>query len=142
MFSLYIGKNMSILDNLMNKAHDLTGTKEKTDITDALTEMLVNTKGGLNGLIDKFTQNGLGNTISSWIGTGENKTITAEQIRQVFGNDKIKELADKTGLSVDDTSIKVSEMLPGMLDKLTPEGKVPEGNLFSKGLGYIRSILH
>lgn len=133
---------MSILDNLMNKAHDLTGTKDKTDIVDAITEMLAGSKDGFTGIVDKFKQNGLGNTISSWIGTGENKTITGDQVKQVFGTDKIKELADKTGLSTDDAAKKVAEVLPGMLDKLTPDGKVPEGNIFSKGLGYIRSILH
>ena len=133
---------MSILDNLMNKAHDLTGTKDKTDIVDAITEMLAGNKDGLTGIVDKFKQNGLGNTISSWIGTGENKTITGDQVKQVFGTDKIKELAEKTGLSTEDAAKKVAEVLPGMLDKLTPDGKVPDGNIFSKGLGYIRSILH
>src|SRR4051812_16048959 len=54
--------------------------------------------GGLQGMMGKFSEAGLGNVFSSWVGTGQNQPITAEQIQQVLGSDQVKALAAKLGI--------------------------------------------
>jgi len=79
--------------------------------------------------------------ISSWISTGENLPINADQIREVLGNETISNLAAKAGISTDDLSAKLSEYLPGVIDKLTPDGSLPEGGLLEKGLDFLKGKL-
>ncbi len=92
----------------------------------AVVSQVIKQSGGLQGLASQFEKNGLGSIVQSWIGTGENKAINPQQIQQVLGMDSIKALAEKAGLSVDDLSAKLSEILPDAVDKLTPEGKILE----------------
>src|SRR5882757_7640938 len=87
---------------------------------------LIEKHGGLQGIVAQFEQQGLGGTIRSWVGTGANQTITADQIHQAFGSDTVKELAAKVGLSPQDLAAKLSAILPQAVDKLTPGGTVPK----------------
>jgi uncharacterized protein YidB (DUF937 family) len=84
-----------------------------------------NPASGLGGLLDQFKQNGLEQVINSWIGTGENKAISPAQLRQALGQDSIDELAEQTGLPHDDLLSQLSRILPGVIDKLTPNGQLP-----------------
>ena len=92
--------------------------------------------GGLGGLVSKFAQHGLGDVINSWIGTGQNQAIGAEQLSSVLGSDTIAGLAQKLGLSHGDMASQLSQMLPQIIDQLTPQGQVPQG-----GLGNVSNIL-
>jgi uncharacterized protein YidB (DUF937 family) len=87
---------------------------------------LIEKHGGVQGIITQLEQQGLGGTARSWIGTGANLPITADQIHQVFGSDMVKELAAKVGLSPDVLAAKLSQVLPAAIDKLTPAGVVPK----------------
>jgi len=78
--------------------------------------------GGLNGLVQKFHANGLGELVNSWIGPGGNHPVTAEQIQQVLGQDRINAIASKFGMSSEDASAKLARVLPSIVDKLTPGG--------------------
>ncbi len=89
--------------------------------------------GGLNGLISKFNSKGLGDVVSSWVGTGKNQPVSPEQIANVLGSDQIKNIASKTGMDTNAVTSQLSNLLPQVVDKLTPEGKVPEGDILSKG---------
>ncbi len=102
--------------------------------------MIGGEKGGLNGLIETFKSKGLGDLIGSWVGTDQNKPISGDQVQQVLGEGKIKELADKHGVDVNTVKAKVSEYLPGVIDKLTPDGKVPEDDMLSKGLNALKGL--
>ena len=62
-------------------------------------------------------------------------------MQQWLGDGKIKELADKHGVDVNTVKAKVSEYLPGLVDKLTPDGKVPEGDMLNKGLNALKGLL-
>lgn len=79
--------------------------------------------GGVQGLVDQFKQQGLGATINSWVGVGQNDPIAPEQVHQAIGPDFIKELAAKAGMSPDDLAKKLVTVLPAAIDKLTPNGK-------------------
>lgn len=96
--------------------------------------------GGIDGLVNKFKAKGLGDTISSWIGTGENKPISGVQIQQVLGQDTIKKFADKAGISTDEISKKLAGTLPQVIDKLTPNGKLPEGGKIAEGLNMLKGL--
>lgn len=82
--------------------------------------------GGLAGLVETFRNKGLGEAVSSWIGTGENKPISGEDITNVLGNEKVQEIASKLGISSSDASSGFAALLPSIIDKLTPSGKLPE----------------
>ena len=81
--------------------------------------------GGLGGLVDQFRQNGLEQTINSWIGNGRNQDISPSQLHQALGQDTVDDLAEQTGLPHDDLLSQLSKVLPGVVDKLTPNGELP-----------------
>ena len=78
--------------------------------------------GGMSGLVQKFHENGLGEIVNSWIGPGGNHPITAEQIEKVLGRDRIAAIASKFGMSPEDASAKLANVLPSVVDKMTPGG--------------------
>jgi uncharacterized protein YidB (DUF937 family) len=99
--------------------------------------------GGLSGLTDKFNQAGLGEILSSWIGSGENLNISAEQISSVLGSDAISSIASQLGIDPAQASGQLSEMLPGLIDKLTPQGTAPQAGLGNRGdlMGLLGGLL-
>ncbi len=98
--------------------------------------------GGIEGLIKSFQEKGLGDTMSSWIGTGVNQAISGEQIQHVLGNEQVQALAQKFGLSTTDVSGGLAKLLPQVIDKLTPSGQVPEGDLLQHGLSMLKAFSH
>jgi uncharacterized protein YidB (DUF937 family) len=85
---------------------------------------LIEKHGGVQGIIAQLEQQGLGGTVRSWVGTGANQPITADQIHQAFGSDTVKQLAAKVGLTPQELAAKLSAVLPQAIDKLTPGGTV------------------
>ncbi len=101
---------------------------------------LFNQNGGLSGILEKFKEGGLGETAASWVGTGANIPVTAEDISNVLGNGAIADLAAKFGINPETLSAQIAEHLPTVVDKLTPNGEVaPEsGNILSTVLGMLK----
>ena len=81
--------------------------------------------GGLGGLLDKLQKGGLGNTTNSWIGSGQNQPVSPGQLGSALGPVIIKTLAQRSGLSEEEITKQLSQILPGVVDKLTPHGRVP-----------------
>ena len=81
--------------------------------------------GGLGGLLEKFQKSGHGNLINSWVGPGENQPVTPGKLNSTLGPDIIKALAQRSGLSEEDLTKQLSQVLPGLVDKLTPSGRLP-----------------
>ena len=81
--------------------------------------------GGLGGLLDKFQKGGLGDVINSWIGPGQNKPVSPGQLGPALGPDILKTLAQRSGLPEDELIGQLSKVLPGLVDKLTPQGRLP-----------------
>jgi uncharacterized protein YidB (DUF937 family) len=82
--------------------------------------------GGLQGVVNEFEKNGLGPTISSWVGTGPNQPISPGDLHRALGPDLLQELAAKTGMSVQELSEKLAQVLPQAVDKMTPGGTIPK----------------
>jgi uncharacterized protein YidB (DUF937 family) len=94
----------------------------------------------LQGLIQKFTDAGLAQHVQSWVGTGTNLPISAEQIQNVLGSGQIAALAKQFGLSESVAAGGLSQMLPQVVDHLTPNGAV-QNDLVQEGLGLLKGKL-
>ena len=103
-----------------------------------------NQQGGLGGLLEKFNQAGMGDMAKSWVGTGENAPISGDQLSNVLGSDMMGELAAKLGMSQGDAAGGLAQMLPGIIDKLTPQGQAPAGGLGNAGdlMGMLGGLLN
>jgi uncharacterized protein YidB (DUF937 family) len=82
-------------------------------------------QSGLGELVDRFRQNGQGAAADSWVKAGPNKSIDDTQVEQALGPDLIDNLVRQTGLSRDDLLARLSSVLPDVVDKMTPEGRLP-----------------
>lgn len=91
--------------------------------------------GGLQQLIASFQQKGLGDAVGSWISTGPNQHVSPEQIGQALGPDQLGRLSQQSGLDIGSLTTQLSTLLPGLVDKLTPDGKVPEAGALQDKLG-------
>jgi uncharacterized protein YidB (DUF937 family) len=80
---------------------------------------------GLGGLIDQFQKKGLGDVIDSWVNRGTNKGVAPDQVSVALGGDVVNELSRRTGLSRDQVVAELARMLPNVVDKLTPDGRLP-----------------
>ena len=81
--------------------------------------------GGLNDLLKQFQQSGQGETVDSWVGTGPNKQIAPKDLASALGADRINVLAAETGMSRDQLVDALSHYLPQVVDRLTPQGRLP-----------------
>jgi uncharacterized protein YidB (DUF937 family) len=103
--------------------------------------MLTSREGGLTALTQTFERNGLGHIISSWIGTGENAPISADQIKATVGSERLADLAKKAGISPDTATQYLTNTLPRLVDALTPNGKVGNASdLFSMGKEILAAV--
>jgi len=84
--------------------------------------------GGLEGVLGKFRQGGLAQQADSWVGTGQNMNISADQLQQVFGSSTISDLASRLGMPADQAGSAMAQMLPDVINQLTPQGQVPENS--------------
>ena len=87
---------------------------------------LIEKHGGVSGIVTQLQQQGLGATVKSWVGTGPNQAISADQVHQAFGAGTLQELAAKLGLNPQELAQKLAQVLPQAIDKLTPGGVVPK----------------
>ena len=118
---------MGILGSLIN---GVTGNSSETTNPSALggiLEMITGgATGGIHGLLQRLTDGGLGSAVKSWIGTGKNEPVEPEQIQNALGSDMMGQFASKMGISESEAASHLSTMLPTVVDKLTPEGTLPE----------------
>ena len=119
------------------------------DLLNAVIGMLGNNNagglGGIAGLVEKFQQSGLGDVAKSWVSTGQNMPVSPDQLGGVLGDDMIAGLSRQTGVNQGDLLGQLAQMLPQVVDKLTPNGQVPQGNiqdsLGGAGLGDLAGML-
>ncbi|CAM3131907.1 YidB family protein [Methylobacterium mesophilicum] len=81
--------------------------------------------GGLDGLVDRFRQGGLGDVIESWIGHGSNRPVAPAQLAQALGPDTLDTLQSQTGMDREALLSQLAQALPEVVHALTPQGRVP-----------------
>lgn len=95
--------------------------------------------GGLPGLIERFQQGGLGEIVNSWVSTGQNLPISAEQIQAVLGGSGLQDLIAKLGVTQAQATGSLAQVLPQVVDTLTPNGQVPAGgDLLAQGMDLLK----
>jgi uncharacterized protein YidB (DUF937 family) len=95
--------------------------------------------GGLDGLIKKFDSVGLGDKVRSWVGTGENQPVTADEVKRALP-DQVRNLSGEVDKSEDEVAGQMAELLPEVVDKVTPEGNVPDASSLMDRLGGLSKI--
>ncbi|CAN5812610.1 YidB family protein [soil metagenome] len=123
---------MGLLDSLLET---LGGSKqgESNPLVGAIGGM-ISQQGGVQGLMNQFSEKGLGDAFSSWVGLGENHAISADQIQNVLGHEQVAALAQKIGIDPAQASAMLSQYLPKIIDKLTPSGQVDANHDVEGGL--------
>jgi uncharacterized protein YidB (DUF937 family) len=102
----------------------------------------INEQGGVSGLLDTFRQGGLGNIVESWINSGHNLAVSAEQITAVLGSPAVLSLATKLGIDPQSASTMIADYLPKVVDTLSPDGKINhQQDLLSDGLSLLKGKL-
>lgn len=102
----------------------------------------VNEQGGVSGLLEKFRQGGLGAIVESWVSSGANMPVSAEQITSVLGSPAIADLAAKLGIDTQNASSMIAAYLPNIVDALSPNGQINnQQDLLSEGLGMLKGKL-
>ncbi len=132
---------MGFLDEVTSGlAGKLFGGGDKNKLLESIMGLVNNPQsGGLSGLAQLFKDKGLGDAMSSWISTGENQPVSADQIKNVLGADQIQQISKTAGVSQEEASKGLAGLLPEIVDKLTPDGKIPEGDMLAKGLNMLKS---
>ena len=123
---------MGLMDQLGQAASGMMGGQSgQNPILQALTSLLGQNSsiGGLAGLVQAFQKNGLGEVVNSWVSTGKNLPVTPSQVEQGLGNDLLNQVAGKAGLAPGAASSQLAGILPDLVDKLTPNGKIEAGGL-------------
>jgi uncharacterized protein YidB (DUF937 family) len=104
--------------------------------------MIQSRPGGLGGLLQSFQQGGLGHLVESWVGTGQNLPVSVDQLRNTLGTDWLSRIAQATGLPQGEVEQHLSKLLPQVVDHLTPNGQVPQGDLQSQLTGLAERFLN
>ncbi len=119
---------MGILDSLENSPafKSALGQLGAAVLPAVLSEIMgTGGQGGLSAIVAKLEQGGLGEQVKSWIGNGQNLPITADQLRQVLGNDTVRQIAAKYNIPIDQVSEVLANQLPLAVDRASPDGKLP-----------------
>ncbi len=119
---------MSFLEDMAGKEFSSMLSSSSNPMVSTIMQMINNQPGGLSGMVQQFHDKGLGSLVSSWVGTGQNLPISADQLQHVLGSEQVKELAAKAGVSPDVASSHLAQLLPMLIDKLTPNGQVPQAS--------------
>jgi uncharacterized protein YidB (DUF937 family) len=132
---------MSFLEDMAGKELGSMLSSSSNPLAAAVMQMISNQPGGLSGLVQQFHDKGLGGLVSSWVSTGQNLPISADQIQHVLGSEQVKELAAKAGISTDAAGSTLAQLLPALVDKLTPNGQIPEtSSLLESGLSMLKNL--
>jgi uncharacterized protein YidB (DUF937 family) len=141
------GNSMGLLDSILGAVMGGNAQNQNSGqaaLINAVIQMIANKNadsgaaGGLGGLIGALTQGGLGNAASSWVSTGQNLPVSAEQLQNALGGSGgglLAQLAQQAGLSNGETADQLSQILPGLVDKLTPDGQIPQQDSLENMLG-------
>jgi len=131
-----------LAQQVLGSAVQAVSQGQATGLAQAVVSMLGSQQsGGIQGLAQLFQQKGLGEIASSWISTGQNQPITADQILHALGADQVATLAQQAGIPQGQGASALAQVLPVLIDQLTPKGQIPQGSqLVQAGLNLLKNI--
>jgi uncharacterized protein YidB (DUF937 family) len=131
---------MSLFDQLLG---GLAGgsSEQKGSLLDLATNMIKDHPGGLSGILQQLQAGGLGNQVNSWVGTGQNEAVTGDQLSNALGGQSLQRYGQKLGISPQMISAGLAALLPVIIDRLTPKGRVEQGTDLQAALASIRTKL-
>ncbi len=110
-------------------------------LASSLLQMIISQPSGLSGLLETLHEKGLGDIVQSWVGTGANLPISAQQVQQVLGAQRVRHLAEEAGEQPESAARQLASLLPMIVDKLTPNGQLPQSsNLLEMGMNVLKSL--
>lgn len=122
--SILLGEDMGLFDSIVSAVEGQAGGQG--NLMEAAMGMINHPEvGGVNGLMTKLAQGGLGAQVASWVSTGQNLPVSAEQLQAVLNTTGLNDIAAKFGLHTDDAVKQLSSLLPQLIDHLTPNGQLP-----------------
>ncbi len=124
---------MSLISGLLGSLLGGLNNNQQSGLMSAVSG-LVTSGGGISGLMQKFSDHGLGDLVKGWVSTGPNPPATAEHIEQVFDGDQLQQIASQTGIDRSQISGHIAQILPQLVDKVTPHGQPVEGSALQSGL--------
>src|SRR5690348_15489995 len=99
---------------------------ETPDIGKMFSQLTKEIGSGVSDMFNKLKDSSIGEQFQSWIGKGENKPVTADQVTEALGPDAMNQIAEKTGTTPEAAAQNMAQKLPGMVDKMTPDGELPD----------------
>jgi uncharacterized protein YidB (DUF937 family) len=118
---------MSLLDTVSSLLGGNASPEGSQNLVQAALEFVNNQPGGLSGLVQQFHEKGAGDIVNSWISNGANQAISPDTLQNVLGSDALSGIAQKAGVSPDQVSGLLAQVLPHIVNHATPDGQVPEG---------------
>jgi uncharacterized protein YidB (DUF937 family) len=128
---------MRILDDITAK---LGGQQGQEGGLASLQKMFTS-NGGLQGMMSKLSNSGMGQQVQSWVGTGENQPVSGHQVQQAMDPNELHSMAMKAGMSDEEASDQIAQAMPAMVNDVTPQGQIPQQDPFAKGLDSLKRML-
>ena len=128
-----------VLSSVTGGGQTATAAPDNSTLHAAM-QLVNNYPGGLSGLVQNFHEKGMGGVVSSWVGTGQNQPISGDQLQAALGNEHVQAFAKAAGIDTSAAGGQLAQLLPSIIDKLTPNGQVPANNdLLNEGLSFLKS---
>jgi uncharacterized protein YidB (DUF937 family) len=136
---------MGLLDQLAGQVIGSLGAQKQDSVSqgDLLGGVMsmINNAGGLQGILQQLQASGLGDQVASWIGTGANHPVSGNQIQDALGADQVAQIARQAGVEPEHAASGLAQLLPQIIDKLTPDGQVPHGDMLTQGMDLLKGKL-
>ena len=133
---------MGLFDQLLGSIIGQLGSgQQRNMLLDLATRVIQSHPGGLAGILEQFKAAGLGQQAGSWVGTGANLPISAEQLMSVLGRENVQAMGEKLGVPAETASAGLASLLPAIIDQLTPKGQVESGTDLASALTALRGKL-
>lgn len=134
-------ENNSEIQNLEKQAVGNVLGGSSSPVASGLLQMIQNQPGGLQGLVQSFHDKGMGGVVQQWVGSGANPAISSDQVHEILGSDQVKAIAAKAGIDPNTAGAAIAQALPGLIDKLTPNGSVPDhGNVVEMACSMLKGF--
>ena len=129
---------MGLLDSVVGSL-TAGNTPGGTGLLEAVMQLIQNQPGGLAGLVQSFQQGGLAEIVNSWVSTGQNLPVSGQQLASVLGSGPLQGMAAQLELSPDQVAGSLADLLPQVVDQLTPNGQLPQGgDLLAQGMDLLK----